>query len=97
MSHHKVQDSAASGNKVYAVWEESHDGANRIMFAKSTNRGNTFSKPANLTSGIRVDSETPSIGAFENTVYIVWTDNSPGNYDIFFIKIQMVEIPLVSP
>ncbi|MGB6533201.1 MAG: trypsin-like peptidase domain-containing protein [Candidatus Nitrosopolaris sp.] len=77
---------AASGNKVYAVWEESHDGTNRIMFAKSTDRGNTFSKPANLTSGIRVDSETPSIGAFENTVYIVWTDNSPGNYDIFFIK-----------
>jgi hypothetical protein len=56
------------------------------MFAKSTDRGNTFSKPANLTSGIRVDSETPSIGEFENTVYIVWTDNSPGNYDIFFIK-----------
>lgn len=77
---------AASGNNVYAVWEESHDGINRIIFAKSTDRGNTFSKPANLTSGIRVDSETPSIGAIGNNVYIVWTDNSLGNFDIFFIK-----------
>ena len=77
---------AASGNNVYAVWEESHDGINRIIFAKSTDRGNTFSKPANLTSGIRIDSETPSIGAFKNNVYVVWTDNSPGNFDIFFIK-----------
>jgi hypothetical protein len=77
---------AASGNNVYAVWEESLDGTNRIMFAKSTDRGNTFSKPANLTSGVGIDSETPSIAAFGNIVYVVWTDNSPGNFDIFFIK-----------
>jgi hypothetical protein len=77
---------AASGNNVYAVWEESHDGTNRIMLAKSTDRGNTFSKPANLTSGIGKDSETPSVAAFGNIVYVVWTDNSPGNFDIFFIK-----------
>jgi S1-C subfamily serine protease len=77
---------AASRNNVYAVWEESHDGTNRIMLAKSTDRGNTFSKPANLTSGIGKDSETPSVAAFGNIVYVVWTDNSPGNFDIFFIK-----------
>jgi S1-C subfamily serine protease len=77
---------AASGNNVYAVWEESHDGINRIIFAKSTDRGNTFSKPTNLTSGVGKDSETPSIAAFGNIVYVVWTDNSPGNFDIFFIK-----------
>jgi hypothetical protein len=71
---------------VYAVWEESLDGTNRIMFAKSTDRGNTFSKPANLTSGVGIDSETPSIAAFGNIVYVVCTDNSPGNFDIFFIK-----------
>jgi hypothetical protein len=77
---------AASGNNVYAVWEESHNGINQIIFVKSTDRGNTFSKPANLTYSIRIDSETPSIGAFENNVYVVWTDNSPGNFDIFFIR-----------
>jgi S1-C subfamily serine protease len=77
---------AASGNNVYAVWEESHDGTNRIMFAKSTDRGNIFSKPANLTSEVGKDSETPSIAAFGNIVYVVWTDNSRGNFDIFFIK-----------
>ena len=72
---------AASGNNVYAVWEENHDGTNRIIFAKSTDRGNTFSNPANLT-GSRIDSETPSIAAFGDIVYVVWTDNSLG---IFFL------------
>jgi S1-C subfamily serine protease len=77
---------AATGNNVYAVWEESHDSTNRIIFAKSTDRGNTFSKPANLTSGVGKDSETPSIAAFGNIVYVAWTDNSLGNFDIFFVK-----------
>ena len=76
---------AATGNNVYAIWEENHDGTNRIIFAKSTDRGNTFSNPANLTGG-RIDSETPSIAVFGNIVYVVWTDNSLGNFDIFFIK-----------
>ena len=76
---------AATGNNVYAIWEENHDGTNRIIFAKSTDRGNTFSNPSNLTGG-RIDSETPSIAAFGNIVYVVWTDNSLGNFDIFFIK-----------
>jgi len=77
---------AVSGNNVYAIWEEKHDGTNRIIFAKSTDRGNTFSKPANLTSDVGKDSETPSVAAFGNIVYVVWTDNSLGNFDIFFIK-----------
>jgi S1-C subfamily serine protease len=77
---------AASGNNVYAVWEESHDGTDRIMFAKSTDRGNTFSKPANVISSIGKDSETPSIASFGNIVYVVWTDKSLGSFDIFFIK-----------
>ncbi|MBV9177537.1 MAG: trypsin-like peptidase domain-containing protein [Nitrososphaeraceae archaeon] len=78
---------AVSGNNVYVVWEESiQSGNNKIMFAKSTDRGDTFSKPVNLTSGVMTDSETPSIAAFRNNVYIVWTDSSPGNFDIFFVK-----------
>jgi hypothetical protein len=56
------------------------------MFAKSTDRGDTFSKPVNLTPGVITDSETPSIAAFRNNVYIVWADSSPENFDIFFVK-----------
>jgi S1-C subfamily serine protease len=79
---------AASRNNVYAVWEESYyqNGNNRIMFTESANRGDTFSNPLNLTSDIKIDSETPSIDASGNNVYVVWTDNSTGNFDIFFIK-----------
>jgi S1-C subfamily serine protease len=78
---------AASGNNVYVVWEESqYSGIDRIMFSKSTDRGDTFSKPSNLTSAVKIDSETASIGASRKKVYVVWADDSPGNYDIFFIR-----------
>ena len=78
---------AASQNNVYAVWEESYRSSNnRIMFTKNVNRGNTFSTPINLTSGIKIDSETPDISAFGNNVYVVWADNSTGNFDIFLVK-----------
>lgn len=77
----------ASGNNVYVVWEESqYSGTDRIMFSKSTDRGDTFNKPSNLTSAVKIDSETPGIGASGNKVYVVWADDSPGNYDIFFIR-----------
>ena len=79
---------AASRNNVYAVWEESYyqSGNNRIMFTKSANRGDTFSDPLNLTSDVKIDSETPCLDASGSNVYVVWTDNSTGNFDIFFIK-----------
>ena len=78
---------AVSGNNVYVVWEESvNSGNNKIMFAKSTDRGDTFSKPVNLTLGAITHSETPSIAAFRNNVYIVWADSFPENFDIFFLK-----------
>jgi S1-C subfamily serine protease len=57
---------AASGNNVYVVWEESQfSGIDRIMFSKSTDRGYTFSKPSNLTSAVKIDSETASIGIWQ--------------------------------
>ena len=77
---------AASQNNVYAVWEENYrSNINRIMFTKSVNRGETFSSPINLTSD-KIDSETPSISAFGKNVYVVWADNSTGNFDIFLVK-----------
>jgi len=78
---------AAFQNNVYAVWEESYQSDNnRIMFTNSVNRGDTFSTPMNLTSGIKLDAETPSISAFGDSEYLVWADNSTGNFDIFLVK-----------
>lgn len=77
---------AVAGNNVYAIWEENSNGINRIIFTKSIDQGNTFSKPTNLTSSIGVDSETPNIAAFGNNVFVTWADNSLGNFNIFFIK-----------
>jgi hypothetical protein len=77
---------ASFSNNVYAVWEEGQNNGNKIIFTRSTDRGNTFSKPVELTEGFGMNYETPDIAAFQQNVYIVWTDNSQGNFDIFFTK-----------
>jgi hypothetical protein len=71
---------------VYVVWADDSPGNYDIFFIRSTDGGNTFSKPVNL-------SDDPGVSYFpklatdgNNGIYIVWTDNSLGNYNIEFAK-----------
>lgn len=77
---------AIFGTHVYAVWLERTQGnVTNVIFSKSDDNGNTFSKPNVLThhSG---NSGLPQISADANDVYILWEDNSLGNFDVFFAK-----------
>ena len=57
-----------------------------IFFTKSLDRGNTFSKPVNLSDD-PANSQSPALAISEmGTVYIVWSDNSIGTYETFFTK-----------
>jgi hypothetical protein len=78
-----------SGNNTYVVWSDESPGNPDIFFTKSTDGGNTFSKPIKLTqsaNNIIVDSEFPSIASFENNVCLVWQENSTGFFDILLKK-----------
>ena len=77
---------AVSGTHVYAVWlERTQENVTNVIFSKSNDNGNTFSKPNVLThhSGI---SGLPQISADADNVYLLWEDNSLGNFDVFFTK-----------
>ncbi len=81
---------AASGNNVYVAWR---DNAFRnyeilprtyeVLFVASNNNGATFSSAANLSNnaGSSID---PRIAASGSNVYVVWQDNTIGNWEIFF-------------
>jgi hypothetical protein len=78
---------AVSGDNVYVVW---HDGTNtsgtrEILMAKSTDGGETFSPPENISNNDGF-SLFPQIAAIGSNVYVVWSDDTDGFDRIFMSK-----------
>jgi hypothetical protein len=80
---------AASGSNVYVVWQENQgEGINsvaEIYFARSTDNGETFSEPVNLSNNPG-RSAIPQVAAAGNNVYVVWGDNTSGEAEVLFTK-----------
>ena len=74
---------ATSGNNVYVTWAGNTPGNFDIFFAASNNNGTSFGTPINLSNNTGV-SNTPQIATLGNNVYVTWSDDTPGNRDIFF-------------
>jgi hypothetical protein len=71
-----------SGSNVYVVWYGFTTSTNsEIFFTKSTDGGNTFGLPKNLSNNPG-GSFHPQIAVSGSNVYVVWDDNTPGNSDI---------------
>ena len=74
---------AASANNVYVVWRENIFGNTETLYRRSTDGGATFGPAINLSNNAGF-SENPAIVVLANNVYVVWSDNSFGNFDILF-------------
>ena len=79
---------SSSGNNVYVVWTEFVPSGDLFspdtFFAFSTDNGQTFSSPENLSKTTGT-SQGPQISSEGNNVYVVWEDFTPAdNFDIFF-------------
>jgi hypothetical protein len=84
---------AVAGSNVYVVWADNTPGNYEIFFRKSTNGGITFGSTINVSNNAGF-SFFPQIAVAGSTVYVVWTDNTPGNNDIFFRKSNSWEGPI---
>ncbi|HEX2407244.1 MAG TPA: hypothetical protein VHJ38_08545, partial [Nitrososphaeraceae archaeon] len=69
---------AVSGNTVYVTWSDNTSGNNEILFVKSTDAGNSFTDPENISNNAG-SSENPAIEVSGNTVYVTWSDTTSGN------------------
>jgi hypothetical protein len=76
---------SSSGTAVRAVWSQSVSGNNEIMFRASSSEGSSFGSVKNLSDNSG-DSINPQIVSSGGNVYVVWSDDTPGNYDILFKK-----------
>jgi hypothetical protein len=74
---------AAVGVNVYVVWRDNSSGKDQIYFKRSSDTGNSFNTTENL-SNTNGSSTDPQITATGNNAYIVWSDTTTGNGDIYF-------------
>ena len=73
----------AVGDKAYVVWRDNSSGKDQIYFKRISNNGNLF-HPTDDLSNNNGSSTDPQITAIGNNVYIVWSDTTTGNGDIYF-------------
>lgn len=76
-------DIAVSKNHIYVVWDDDTLGNSEIFYVRSTDGAQTFSAPQNLSNNSG-RSRNPAIAASGSDVYIVWDDETLGNFEIFY-------------
>ncbi len=76
---------AAADSGVYVVWEENTSGNYEIYLRKSTNGGAVWQASVRLTTNSG-SSNSPAVAAMGSTVYLAWSDTTPGNPEIYFRK-----------
>jgi hypothetical protein len=74
---------ADSSGNVYVVWQDSRVALGEIYYAGSTDEGATWTAAIRLTWTSRY-SKSPAAAASGNTVHIVWSDDTPGNFEIYY-------------
>jgi len=73
-----------SNDTIHVVWDDDTPGNYDICYRSSTDGGSTWSKVKRLTQTTG-SSEYPAIAIDSNdTIHVVWQDNSSGNYEIYY-------------
>src|SRR5882762_5367052 len=72
-----------SQGSINIVWLDQSPGYNAVFFSRSTDGGVTFSTPQNLSNS-PAGSSSPQIAVDSGNINVVWVDNTPSNYQIFF-------------
>jgi hypothetical protein len=80
---------AVHGVTVLAAWEDTTPGNSEIFLAVSTDSGNNFGAPENVSqnSGESTCFDFVTLGRF---YYFVWGDTTQGNVEIFFKRIDVL-------
>jgi Neuraminidase (sialidase) len=73
------------GSNIYVAWRDYTPGNYEIYFKMSDDGGTTWTAGKRLTNNSG-DSGSPAIAVEGSNIYVVWHDNTPGDYDIYFKK-----------
>src|ERR687887_2421554 len=71
-------------SNVYVVWSDDTTGNGDIYFRASADNGTTFSKVKRLSNNTGSSTEPQIAASGKSNVYVVWSDDTTGNGDIYF-------------
>ncbi len=75
-----------SAGNLNVVWFDDTPGNEDIYFSRSIDNGATWSTPVNISNNSGLSS-WPRIAVYSaGRIYVVWEDNTPGNWEIFFTR-----------
>ena len=75
----------SSGN-IHVVWYDTTPGNAEIYYKKSQDGGATWSKIKRLTWNSGGSYESARVKDSSGNIHVVWDDNTPGNYEIYYKK-----------
>src|SRR5687767_10783621 len=70
-------------NNVYVIWSDATTGNGDIYFKRSMDNGTSFGSTENLSNNPG-NSTDAQIAVYQNNVYVIWSDATTGNGDIYF-------------
>jgi hypothetical protein len=73
-----------SSDRISVVWNDDTPGNSEIYFRKSTSSGATWGSTKRLTWNLGYSGCQRIAVDSTNGIYIVWCDDSPGNYEIYY-------------
>ena len=76
---------AVNGSNIYVVWVDYTPGNPEIYFKRSVDGGATWKTDKRLTKNAAY-YQYPAIAVDGPNIYVVWTDDTPGNLEIYFKK-----------
>ena len=75
-----------SGDGVFAIWTQSSLGKSDVFFSKSTDGGNTFGSPINLSGSTNGQSTYPQFVENNNHIYVTWQSSLSGASSVLMAK-----------
>ena len=86
LDHYYSPAVAISGSTIHVVWEDYTPGYPEIYYMRSVSGGAFLNQSIRLTWTLG-DSRCPAIAKdSNNSVHVVWYDNTPGNFEIYYKK-----------
>jgi glutaredoxin len=76
---------AVNGQNIYVVWHDTTPENAEIYFKKSDDGGTTWTGNKRLTNNAG-SSWYPAVAVDGSNIYVVWSDYTPGNAEIYFKK-----------
>jgi hypothetical protein len=72
--------------RISVVWVDDSTGKRQAFYSRSSDQGQTFSEPVNITDDADANISKPTLAVFQDIVYIAYQNDSGGPRQVFLVR-----------